>query len=293
MVRGRMRALNTSMAPHGYESLRSRAVRVDLSGMAYFVLAGKDARDWLQGQATNDLRNLGDRPYVDFCLTKPTGQLLAMCRAWMTESVITIATAQPHALIARAEETVILEEVILMDVEEKFGCVQGPEARTTPRALRSDRTGFWGFEMPSIEVPEIEILSREGYELATLEAGIPQFGVDTTDKTLPPELGPHFEAQHVSYTKGCYVGQEVLMRIKARGHTNKTWVGLKSNEQIKPNALVVHQGKEVGKVHRAGHSPAFGYIASATLRNEATQEGTMVEVDGVQATVVQMPFLRA
>jgi folate-binding protein YgfZ len=135
-------------------------------------------------------------------------------------------------------------------------------------------------------------LSRAGFLLATLEAAIPLAGVDFSERTLPPELGPHFESRYVSYNKGCYVGQEVLMRIKARGHTNKTWVGLKADKEIREGAKVTRQGKEVGVVHRAALSPAFGHIASATLRNEAKQEGTQVQIGGEPATVVQMPFLR-
>jgi folate-binding protein YgfZ len=138
----------------------------------------------------------------------------------------------------------------------------------------------------------VEVLSPEGYELATLEAGIPRFGIDTNDKTLPPELGPHFESNHVSYTKGCYTGQEVLMRMHSRGHTNKTWVGLKASAPISPGTRVSYEGKDVGTVHRAALSPAFGHIASATLRNEATAEGTKVQAGDTAAEVVTMPFLR-
>ncbi|MFX6234584.1 tRNA-modifying protein YgfZ, partial [Acinetobacter baumannii] len=65
-----------------------------------------------------------------------------------------------------------------------------------------------------------------------LRAGNPRLGGDTTQKTLPPELGPAFESRTVSYTKGCYMGQEVLMRIHSRGHTNRTWVCLTSAEPL-------------------------------------------------------------
>lgn len=285
-------ALDYSTAPPGYRELRTSQVQVELLDMKYVVLSGRDHRDWLQGQSTNDVRLLDDLPWLDFCLTKPTGQIVAECRAWGTQDSAIVATAKLGVLIARAEESVILEDVVLTDVDEPFVCALGPIARPTSRSLVSHRLGAQGFDLPVAEAYGAAPLSPEAYVLATLEAGIPLLGVDYADKTLPPELGPHFESRHVSYTKGCYVGQEVLMRIKARGHTNKTWVGLRASSPIKAGAKVTHQGKEVGSVHRAAHSPAFGHIASATLKNEATQEGTQVEVDGHKATVVQMPFLR-
>lgn len=280
------------MAPAGYDALRGGHVRVELPLMTYFVLTGTDHREWLQGQATNDIDLLESRPWLDFCLTKPTGQMLAVCRAWGTQSTVTIATQQPDVLLARAEETVILEDVTIMSVQEKFACIQGPGADETKRALASDRTGSGGYELPAVEAFSGEPLSKEAYELATLEAGIPLAGVDWSEKTLPPELGPNFTNQHVSYSKGCYVGQEVLMRIKARGHTNKTWVGLRSTEPINPGATVVFEGKQVGVVHRSAQSPAFGHIASATVRNEATQEGTVIHAGNVECSVFEMPFIR-
>lgn len=280
------------MAPAGYGQLRTAEVRVDLSGMAYFRAIGRDRLAWLQGQTTNDVLNSANA-WIDSCLCKPTGQIEALLRVWTRDDHVILATEQPDVLRARFEETVMLEDVGLDKLATAFACIQGPEAGEVPGALPSDRTGSGGYEVALADAPTTNPLSRAGFLLATLEAGIPLAGVDYADRTLPPELGPHFERQFVSYNKGCYVGQEVLMRIKARGHTNKTWVGLKAEAPITERARVTFHGREVGVAHRAGLSPAFGHIASATLRNEATQEGTVVEVGGQSATVVQMPFLRS
>jgi folate-binding protein YgfZ len=284
-------ALDYSMAPAGYAQLRTGETKLELPGMAYFRAIGRDRLTWLQGQVTNDVVS-STNLWIDCCLCKPTGQIEALVRVWKFDDHDILATENPDALRARFEETVMLEDVGLSRLGVSYVCFQGPKSRTLPDSFPSDRTGSGGSEVLSIGAPPSSPLSRAGFLLATLEAGIPLAAVDYTDRTLPPELGPHFESQHVSYVKGCYVGQEVLMRIKARGHTNKTWVGLKSGTPIKEGAKVSLQGKDVGVVHRSGNSPAFGYIASATLRNEATEEGTEVEVGGKPATVVQMPFLR-
>ena len=286
------RGVDLSMAPAGYRALRLSQARVVLSGTTYFVLSGRDHREWLQGQCTNDVLSLEGRPWLDFCLTKPTGQLLALCRAWVRGGTLVVATDRPEVLIERVEGTVILEDVSLRRIEEAFACIQGPSAVATPGSLPSDRTGSGGFELPLSQAAGAEHLSQEGFELATLEAGVPLTGRDANEKTLPPELSPSFDSTHVSYTKGCYTGQEVLMRIRSRGHTNRTWVGLRGDAEIKPGAKVTLGGKEVGTVHRAALSPAFGQVASATLRNEATAAGTRVVAAGVECEVVEMPFLR-
>ena len=282
-------SLDMSMAPEGYAELRTAVVRVELPGMAYFRLAGEDAVSWLQGQATNDVTDL-EGGTADFCLTKPTGQILALCRVWPHEGALLVATAQPEVLESRVEQTVFIEDVVLERIEDQVVCLQGPLAKSDGAALPSDRTGSGGFEV--LSAAEAPLLSPEALNLATLEAGVPAQGVDTTEKTLPPELGPTFEAAYVSYTKGCYTGQEVLMRIKARGHTNKTWVGLKLEGPANQGDQVEHDGNAVGKVLRTALSPAFGHIASATVRAVAADAGTDVTVGGAPATVVEMPFLR-
>lgn len=285
-------ALDYSMAPPGYRQLRTGEVRVALPGMTYFRVIGRDRLTWLQGQTTNDLLAPTVSDWTDCCLCKPTGQIETTLRVWRFDDHIIASTERPESLRIRFEETVMLEDVGLSQLEVGYLCLQGPEAREVLDALPSDRTGSGGFEVPTSAMPTANPLSREEHLLATLEAGIPLAGIDYTEKTLPPELGPHFESQYVSYNKGCYVGQEVLMRIKARGHTNKTWVGLKAESAIAVGASATFEGKEVGTVHRAAFSPAFGHIASATLKNEATIEGTVVKVGDTSATVVDMPFLR-
>jgi folate-binding protein YgfZ len=116
------------------------------------------------------------------------------------------------------------------------------------------------------------------------------------EKTLPPEMGPAFEARNISYSKGCYTGQEVLMRIHSRGHTNKTWMALVSDEPIPIGASLAHGKRDdAGVVTSSGESPQFGYIAGAMLRNEAAFDGERVRVNGesrsFEAEVRPFPLL--
>ncbi|MCH7903253.1 MAG: hypothetical protein IH944_01650 [Armatimonadetes bacterium] len=286
---------STTAAPPGYRALRESVAKVRLPGMAHVLLAGTDAVAWLQGQTTNDVADLSPDHAVDFCLIEPTGQLRAICRAWRVPEGVIIGTQSPELIEQRVERFVIMEDVEASRVGEQTVCLQGPQAEAVGGrwALPSDRTGSGGWEIigPAAS-PDAPELSEEGYELATLEAGIPLFGVDTSPKTLPPELGAAFVSSYVSYQKGCYVGQEVLMRIYSRGHTNKTWVGLKLESDVDRGTSVLHDGKDVGKVHRTALSPTHGWIASATLRNQATTPGTRVAIADTSAEVVEMPFDR-
>jgi folate-binding protein YgfZ len=115
------------------------------------------------------------------------------------------------------------------------------------------------------------------------EAGIPQAGVDWSERTLAAEMGEPFIRRHISYTKGCYVGQEVLMRIYARGHTNRSWVPLQvQGEILPPRGTAVHatDRADVGWITGAVHSPALGgaILAWGFVRNEYAAPDTRLQV---------------
>ena len=291
----------------GYEALRSKAVILPDLDLAVIELTGEDRLDWLQGQATNDLRGLKPGDSKSFCLCEATGQIVAVCDLWVEQDRLLIVTDRapaPHVL-KRAETMVILEDVVARDLTPDFRMlsVQGPEAdlhkpdvRGGVILLNSPRlsSSGWDLWVPShlmLPLADLPILRTSDYEIARLEAGIPKFGVDYTAKTLPPELGPSFESKHVSYNKGCYMGQEVLMRIHSRGHTNKTWVGLILEGPVQPGAKVSHSGREdAGVVTSVAISPALGPLAGATLRNEAARDGELVTVGSVRAEVKTFPL---
>jgi folate-binding protein YgfZ len=130
-----------------------------------------------------------------------------------------------------------------------------------------------------------------------IERGSPRWGVDIREKTLPPEMGASFVERTVSYQKGCYTGQEVLMRIKSRGHTNRTWTGLVCESPVDADSQVGSSVREsAGFVTSSAVSPDFGPIAAAMLHNEAAVEGTEVVVvsAGKEVKAVVRPFpLRA
>lgn len=304
-----------------YPLLREACAWIDLPQSRAVRLTGEDRKNWLQGQTTNDLRDLPVGGSIATCFCSPTGQLLAVARVYDAPNALVLLTNQPEIILRRVEELVILEDVAADVLPGDLRSLQGPTASRELSAnlalpaidvaqtedlwlFRHDRTGSGGWDVlahaGNHPLPQAPTADETSVALAQLEAGIPLWGVDTNPKTLPPELGSAFEQEHVNYKKGCYTGQEVLMRIHSRGHTNKTWIGLLCESLPAPGDTVVLRGIPVGSIHRADHSPEFGPIASATLRNEAAQDGLLVEIlsqtnpaNPARAEVVRLPFLTA
>jgi len=137
----------------------------------------------------------------------------------------------------------------------------------------------------------------EAFEIARIEAGIPRFGLDMDEKNLPQECG--IESRAVSYTKGCYIGQEVLNRIHTMGHVNREFRGLLLSSDLKELPVkgerLLHAGKEVGWTTSAAHSPMLkATIALGYVHREANSIGTELVLRTRQgesgARVVSLPF---
>jgi folate-binding protein YgfZ len=140
----------------------------------------------------------------------------------------------------------------------------------------------------------------QALEMARIEAGIPRFGQDMDENNLPQECG--IEARSVSYTKGCYIGQEVLNRIHTLGHVNRELRGLRLADHLtslpQKGDRLFHAGKEMGSITSALASPRLKQnIALAQVRRESTQMGTELTLRTAEgesaARVVELPFIRS
>jgi len=313
----------------GYRLLRETCGRVNVGGRHAVVLTGEDRKGWLQGQATNDLRHLGPGSYIPFCLCSATGQIEGIYGLWGLPDRL-ILTAEKQAvdvLLHRVEKMVILEEVHASVDEYAIISLQGPQATDRLQefvpnlpslnsgegeidgeeviVLRSNRTGFGGWAclartggaaQAKLEAA-FPLVDDLAFQIARLEAGIPVYGVDTNSRTLPPELGSAFENSHVNYKKGCYMGQEVLMRLHSRGHTNQTWMGIFCDGPVAAGDKLSHPRRpEAGEITSAYESPEFGWIAGAYVRREVAYTGEIVTIRSasgeVQGEVQEMPLLR-
>lgn len=139
----------------------------------------------------------------------------------------------------------------------------------------------------------------EALEIARVEAGIPRFGADMDESNIPLECG--IEARAVSYSKGCYIGQEVINRIHSIGHVNKELRGLRLAEDLKnlpqKGDKLFHDGKEAGYITSAVKSPGLrANIALGYVRREANAPGmelVLRTTTGEGTTsIAELPFLK-
>jgi folate-binding protein YgfZ len=124
-----------------------------------------------------------------------------------------------------------------------------------------------------------------------LELGAPWYSYDFGEKQIPHEAG--LQDSHISYTKGCYTGQEIVERVRSRGQVNRVRVTLKYDtpHPPAPETPLLSEGKEAGYTTRAGFSPALNApIGMAYLRREKSSPGSIVEIPGGTATLVSTPI---
>jgi folate-binding protein YgfZ len=186
--------------------------------------------------------------------------------------------------------------------------VQGKRAAEVIESIQdvivvpATHTGEHGFDL-LIDGPDRESLidhlitggaqpvSVETFETLRIEAGIPRHGQDMDETNIVLEANLD---DAISYTKGCYLGQEIIIRIKHRGHVAKRLTGLKLAEPIESGATIASaDGKDIGRVTSATYSPALeSPIALGYVRYEHLAPGTPVKFNDISGTVVELPFVR-
>jgi folate-binding protein YgfZ len=135
----------------------------------------------------------------------------------------------------------------------------------------------------------VEPASEEAAECLRIEAGRPRFGLDFDTDTIPEEAGLNDRA--VSFTKGCYVGQETVARLHYKGKPNRHLRGLRLSEPAKHGQPLRLGDRQVGVVGSATVSPVHGPIALAVVRREASPGDTLDVGDaGATAELVELPF---
>jgi folate-binding protein YgfZ len=243
-----------------------------------------------------------------------------------------------NPVLERLEKYVIADDVQLVDVAPLYGLlsIQGPLSNEVIGSLTSDPPGKpFGFvtlpgsdgELYVINRPRIGTLGFDVFvpiagmgtfaeklmeavravqgcaagwtalELARVEAGIPRFGVDIDETNIPLEAG--LENNAISFAKGCYIGQEVISRIKTYGQVAKALRGLRLADDLTTlpgkSDHLLHQGKEVGYITSAVASPALkANIALGYVRKEVNQIGNRLTLRihdrESEAQIVPLPF---
>jgi tRNA-modifying protein YgfZ len=305
-----------------YEAVTEACGLVDRSERGKLALTGTEAKSFLQGQVSNDVEALtpGTGCYAAF-LT-PKGKMLGDVRILDAGSEILLDTER---LSLQELFNMIRRFSVGYDVQLHKRTLQsgllsllGPEADTV--AGRSDfgQAEHWheAGELDGLAVRWIRTdlgidllcqaedtealaaaLQRRGAQPVSeavadclrVEHGRPRYGIDLDDTVIPQEADLNGRA--VSFTKGCYVGQETVARLFYRGKPNRHLRGLRLSEPVETGAEIVFGDRVVGRAGSVAHSPSLGPIGLALVRREAVPGSTVsVGADEVEAVVVEFPF---
>jgi folate-binding protein YgfZ len=250
--------------------------------------------------------------------------------------LLSVGLEQKDLLLAKLDQFVFSEDVQLGDVSSKFASfavigpgsalvvsglvpVAAPELATLPehgnRRVLFDGQPAIVLQIADLGVPGYELLvddsqasliqdrlrltgtpelGTDAAEALRIEGGVPRFGTDMDSETIPLEAG--IESRAISLTKGCYVGQEVIIRVLHRGHGRvaRKLVGvvMEGDRPAAPNAPVFVGDQQVGEVTSSVASPALGRpIALAYLKRDHLVPGTALSIDGRPAVVSALPFV--
>lgn len=302
------------IATADYELLKTKVGLVDRSARGKLTVRGADAADFLQGQVTNDVEALAPGEGCYAAMLSHKGKFRTDMRILRTDDGFWMDTEPIGLVPARwtLETYAIGRDVQHEDVTGRMAILSlvGPAAREAldvapPETEHGHVVGEHGRYVATdlgvdvicerdaaeavkaaLGVPEV---GEEVAEVLRIESGRPRLGYDMDAETMPQEAGVHERA--VSYTKGCYVGQETVARLYWKGKPNRHLRGLRLSEPVERGAELRLGEKVVGRVGSACVSPAHGPIALALVRRETEPGDTLAVGDGgATAEVVELPF---
>lgn len=265
----------------------------DLSARAKLRLSGSDGLRYLNGQISNDLRKATEIETIYACVLSAKGKINAdvFISADGEAYLIDCDAELREALAARLERYIIADDVVLQDVTEEFALfhiieTEAPGSGSTAgKVRRADRFGApgWDLWIPAGErdarlqdlKTSLSTWDEAGAETLRIERGIPRWGRELTEEIIPTEA--NLEARAIDYAKGCYIGQEVISRIKMSGQTNKRLCGFVVESEKLVGAgtrLLSEEEKDVGWITSATFSERLGrQIALGFLKRGFQEPG--------------------
>lgn len=305
-----------------YDALRRDAAAFDLGWRSKFSLTGNDRVRWLNGMVTNNIRDLAAGQGAYAFLLNPQGKILGDLYAYNLGDSILVDTerSQREKIQATFDHYIIMDDVEMADLDEKltaFG-VAGPRAQDvlqkagfalptlqllqladikwqghTVKVVRTGENPFPAFELwfpPEFAAGLWEALLQAqarpvgsgALELFRIARGIPRYGQDIRERDLPQETE---QERALNFNKGCYVGQEIVERIRSRGSVHRTFTGFRVEGAVPaPGTRIEADGKEVGEITSSATLPspngdtavALGYIRREVLKKDLQAGGTRI-----------------
>ena len=240
-------------------------------------MGGADAFRYLNGQVTRDLTRLGGNEMFPSCILTPRGKLCSdlLIRRDGVDLIVESDPPLGEALVARLERYIVADDVSLSvepprRVIHVFGGMIAREPLASAGGICVSRMGDHGKDLdpsmagdPGVEIPAL--LDPSVVEVLRIERGIPKWGAELTEETLPPEAG--LDRTHIDYDRGCYPGQEVISRLKSIGRVNRLLHGFKAKDPLHAGMKILSsEEKEIGSLTSVADLPggsgsiALGYL---------------------------------
>ena len=301
----------------GYEALRHGAASIDLSARGRIVVRGRDRARLLHNVTSNEVKKLapGEGCYA-FLLT-PQGRIQADAHLFCFPDYFVIDT-EPE-LREKAQQLIlkykVADQVELEDVTASSGAVglEGPGSAAVLAGMGAPVPGepythlvwgerwvanlsvtgqpgfriyYWTGQQPDLLAAGATAADEADVRRVRIENGRPRYGEDIRETTLPQETQ---QMHAVNFQKGCYIGQEIVERIRAQGHVNKKLVRLaiEAPSLLDPGTKVTQDGKDAGEITSSVYSPEAGNVAAlAYVRTPYAVPETTVQVGEFSARVL-------
>lgn len=315
-----------------FAALRKECGISDLSWRRFFLVSGRDRVRWLNGMISNNVRDLAPGHGVYAFVLNPQGHIVGDLYAYNRgdDFVLQIEAAQADKLYPHLKRFIIMDQVEFTPAEQFAAlALQGPRAEEVLRAAGVEAPALQPLQLTELKLahspvtlvrgdhplsPNYELWSApdqarglweallksgatpvgaDALELARISAGVPRYGQDIRERDLPQETG---QTRALSFTKGCYIGQEIVERIRARGKLHRAFSGFRIVEGPLPasGSKVQAGGKDVGEITSAALLPAENGslpFALGYVRSEAGGPGATVEVGSSRAVIETLPLI--
>jgi len=314
-----------------FAALRSTCGVYKLADRARFRLTGSDRIRWLNGMVTNNIRDLASRTGLYAFLLNPQGHILGDLTAYNRGDSVLVETdsAQAQKILATFDHYIIMDDVEVTDVSATLttASVTGPKAETVLRAagfefpvlqplqsadvlwqqlpvsiVRGERESYPSYDLWIAPAEADSLLKalqsggavpvgQDALELYRVALGTPRYGQDIRERDLPQETE---QQRALNFNKGCYVGQEIVERIRSRGAVHRKFTGFKlAGPLAAPGSKIEVQAKHVGEITSSALIPApegDQAVALGYIRREFGAPGKEIEIAGSIATVSDLPF---
>lgn len=313
-----------------FAALRERCGVYDLGYRAKISLTGSDRVRWLNGMVANNVRDLAPGQGVYAFLLNAQGHILGDLYAYNCGQSIVVDTdsSQLEKILATFDHYIIMDDVEVKDLSEEVTAlgVGGPKAHAILASagfsipemgpLQIESVSSNGLDCTLVRTddpqhPAYEIwlapsgveqlwkaltatgatpVGSEALELHRIMAGVPRYGVDIRERDLPQETE---QARALNFNKGCYVGQEIVERIRSRGAVHRMFTGFVADAPVEPGSKILAGEKQVGEITSAARvrlANADRIVALGYIRREVGTPGREVMIGEVHAVVAAPPI---